>query len=42
MPVYNFTVSKREDFHQDVKPCNLIIFEGILALYDKVYSNTKS
>lgn len=39
MPVYNFTVSKRESFTQLVKPCNLIIFEGILALYDKRVRN---
>lgn len=37
VPVYNFTTSKRENYFQAVKPNNLIIFEGILALYDKVY-----
>lgn len=36
MPVYNFTTSKRESYCQTVKPGNMIIFEGILALYDKV------
>lgn len=35
MPVYNFTTSRREDFTNLVKSSNLIIFEGILALYDK-------
>jgi uridine kinase len=39
MPVYNFTVSRRENFTNLVKPCNLIIFEGILALYDKRVRN---
>jgi uridine kinase len=39
MPVYNFTVSRRESFTHTVKPCNLIIFEGILALYDKRVRN---
>lgn len=36
MPIYNFKVSKREEFSEKIKPTNLIIFEGILALYDKV------
>ncbi len=36
MPIYNFKVSKRESFSEKVKPANLIIFEGILGLYDKV------
>lgn len=36
MPVYNFKVSKREDFCELIKPANLIIFEGILSLYDRV------
>jgi uridine kinase len=36
MPVYNFNLSKRENFYHVVKPGKLIIFEGILALYDKV------
>ena len=36
MPIYNFNVSKREEFSEKVKPANLIIFEGILSLYDKV------
>ena len=39
MPVYNFTVSRREKFTNLVKSCNLIIFEGILALYDKRVRN---
>jgi uridine kinase len=36
MPVYNFKISKRENFCEKVKPANLIIFEGILSLYDRV------
>lgn len=36
MPVYNFKTSKREELSEKVKPANLIIFEGILSLYDKV------
>ena len=39
MPVYNFTKSRRESFTHTVKPCHLIIFEGILALYDKRVRN---
>jgi len=39
MPIYNFKVSKRESFSEKVKPANLIIFEGILSLYDKVSRN---
>jgi uridine kinase len=39
MPVYNFTTSKRENYFTIVKPSNLIIFEGILALYDKRVRN---
>jgi uridine kinase len=39
MPVYNFTVSKRESHTVTLKPSNLIIFEGILALYDKRVRN---
>jgi uridine kinase len=39
MPVYNFTTSKRENYCTIVRPCNLIIFEGILALYDKRVRN---
>ena len=35
-PVYNFNSSKRENFTHTIKPSKLIIFEGILALYDKV------
>lgn len=35
VPIYDFTTSKRNGF-TPVKPSNLIIFEGILALYDKV------
>lgn len=38
MPVYSFNTNSRENFTKTVKPCNLIIFEGILALYDKVSS----
>lgn len=36
MPIYNFNVSQRENFCEKVKPANLIIFEGILSLYDRV------
>lgn len=36
MPIYNFKVSKRESFCEKVIPANLIIFEGILSLYDRV------
>ena len=36
MPIYSFKISKREEFCEKVKPANLIIFEGILSLYDKV------
>jgi uridine kinase len=36
MPVYNFNVSRREEFTELVKPANLVIFEGILSLYDRV------
>ena len=39
MPIYNFNISKREDKFSIVKPCHLIIFEGILALYDKRVRN---
>lgn len=39
MPIYNFKVSKRESFCEKVKPANLIIFEGILSLYDKRIRN---
>lgn len=39
MPVYNFKVSKREEICELVKPANLIIFEGILSLYDRVNLN---
>lgn len=39
MPVYNFTVSKRESFTHRILPSNLIIFEGILAFYDKRVRN---
>jgi uridine kinase len=39
MPVYNFTVSNRESYTIKIKPSNLIIFEGILALYDKRVRN---
>jgi uridine kinase len=39
MPVYNFTISRREPFTHKVKPSNLIIFEGILAFYDKRVRN---
>lgn len=35
MPIYNFAISKREQGTVKVNPSNLIIFEGILALYDK-------
>ncbi len=34
-PVYNFNISRREKFTLTVNPAKLIIFEGILALYDK-------
>ena len=34
-PVYNFNVSRREKFTVTVKSAKLIIFEGILSLYDK-------
>lgn len=36
MPIYNFTVSKREEHTQTVRPANVIIFEGILAFFDPV------
>jgi len=36
MPIYNFKVSKREEFTETIKPANLIIFEGIMSLYDRV------
>jgi uridine kinase len=39
MPIYNFKVSKREDFTETIKPANLIIFEGIMSLYDRVNFN---
>ena len=39
MPVYNFKVSRREEITELVKPANLIIFEGILSLYDRVILN---
>jgi uridine kinase len=35
VPIYDFTENKRSGKYTTVKPCNLIIFEGILALYDK-------
>jgi len=35
VPVYDFTSNKRESHCEIVKPCNLIIVEGILVLYDK-------
>jgi uridine kinase len=34
-PVYNFNISRRENFTETIKPAKLIIFEGILSLYDK-------
>jgi uridine kinase len=36
IPVYNFNTSKRETYCHTVSSRRLIIFEGILALYDKV------
>ena len=39
MPIYNFTVSRREKFTNLAKSCNLIIFEGILGLYHKRVRN---
>lgn len=35
MPVYNFTISAREEYTQTIKPSYLIVFEGIFALYDR-------
>ena len=35
MPVYSFVTSSREEKTIPTKPSNLIIFEGIFALYDK-------
>jgi uridine kinase len=38
MPVYSFEKNRRENYTKTIKPSNLIIFEGILGLYDKVNS----
>lgn len=35
MPIYNFALNKRENKTQSVSPNKIIIFEGILAFYDK-------
>ena len=36
VPRYDFKKSSREKDTTNVKPANLIIFEGILAFHDKV------
>jgi uridine kinase len=37
MPIYDFTTSSRQEKTQLVTPANVIIFEGILAFYDRVF-----
>ena len=35
MPTYDFSTNKRKQYTEQIKPAKVIIFEGILAFYDK-------
>ena len=35
MPTYDFSTNKRKQYTEKIKPAKVIIFEGILAFYDK-------
>ena len=35
MPTYDFSTNKRKEYTIQIKPAKVIIFEGILAFYDK-------
>lgn len=35
-PIYNYKIHKREKKTHEIKPTKILIFEGFLALYDKV------
>ena len=39
MPTYDFTTSSRKKETKKISPCQFIIFEGILAFYDKRIRN---
>jgi uridine kinase len=35
MPTYDFSTNKRKQYTEQIKPAKVIVFEGILAFYDK-------
>ena len=39
MPIYDFTTSSRKKETKKISPCQFIIFEEILAFYDKRIRN---
>lgn len=36
IPVYSFVTHSRAEQWEKIKPCEIILFEGILALHDPV------
>jgi uridine kinase len=40
IPIYNFATHSREKHWVKLKPCSLILFEGILSLHDVVRTFT--